>query len=82
KSPNVEVEQAISQSVRNQGDDYIPRLFTYVQLVMGINKNGAMYATTGTAKKFWAVWKELRDREEDVKKLVNRPLNHQQKDRL
>lgn len=82
KSPNVELEQAISQSVRNQGDDYIPRLFTYVQLVMGINKNGAMYATTGTAKKFWAVWKELRDREEDVKKLINRPLNQQQKDRL
>ena len=31
----------------------------YAQLVMGINKNAAMYATAGTAKKFWSVWQEL-----------------------
>lgn len=58
KAPQIEVEQAVSQSIRNQNDDYIPKLFVYTQLVLALNKNGAMYATTGTAAKFWGVWKE------------------------
>ena len=29
KAPQIEVEQAVSQSIRNQNDDYIPKLFTY-----------------------------------------------------
>jgi type I restriction enzyme R subunit len=59
KAPQVEVEQAVSQSIRNQNDDHIPKLFIYTQLVLALNKNSAMYATTGTAAKFWGVWKEL-----------------------
>ncbi|MDI6750297.1 MAG: type I restriction endonuclease subunit R [Rhodocyclaceae bacterium] len=58
KSPKVEVGQAISQMIRNQRDEYIPRLFTYVQMVLGVNKNDARYATTGTPAKFWSKWKE------------------------
>ncbi len=58
KAPRVEVEQAVSQSIRNQNDDYIPGLFVYSQLVLALNKNSAMYGTTGTAAKFWSVWKE------------------------
>jgi len=58
KAPQVEVEQAVSQSIRNQNDDYIPKLFIYTQLVLAVNKNSAMYATTGSAAKFWGIWKE------------------------
>jgi type I restriction enzyme R subunit len=58
KSPKVEVGQAISQMIRNQRDEYIPRLFTYAQMVLGVNKNDARYATTGTPAKFWSKWKE------------------------
>lgn len=58
KSPKVEVAQAISQTIRNQRDEYIPRLFTYVQTVLAVNKNEARYATTGTPAKFWSKWKE------------------------
>ncbi len=58
KSPKVEVAQAISQTIRNQRDEYIPRLFTYVQTVLAINKNEARYATVGTPAKFWSKWKE------------------------
>jgi type I restriction enzyme R subunit len=58
KAPQIEIEQAVSQSIRNQSDDYIPKLFIYSQLVLVINKNSAMYATTGTASKFWTAWKE------------------------
>lgn len=32
KAPQVEVEQAISQVIRNQNDDYIPKLFIYSPL--------------------------------------------------
>ncbi|MBL8466316.1 type I restriction endonuclease subunit R [Methyloversatilis discipulorum] len=58
KSPGVEVVQAISQTIRNQRDEYIPRLFTYVQMTLGVNKNEARYATTGTPARFWSRWKE------------------------
>ncbi len=58
KAAQVEIEQAVSQSIRNQNDEYVPKLFVYVQLVLALNKNSAMYATTGTAAKFWSVWKE------------------------
>ena len=58
KSPQVEVEQAISQTIRNQRDEYIPRLFVYAQLLLAVNKNAARYATTGTPARFWSKWKE------------------------
>lgn len=79
KAPQVEVEQAVSQSIRNQNDDYIPKLFIYSQMVLALNKNSAMYATTGTAAKFWGVWKETQmdNGEREFKKLaavVNQPL--------
>lgn len=79
KAPQVEVDQAVSQSIRNQNDDYIPKLFIYSQMVLALNKNSAMYATTGTAAKFWGVWKEpqLDSGEREFEKLaavVNQPL--------
>ena len=82
KSPKVEVEQGISQSIRNQRDDYIPKLFTYVQLVMSVNKNAAQYATTGTPAKFWSVWKEQHDSEEVVGESISKVLPDQYKDTL
>ncbi len=73
KSPKVEVAQAISQTIRNQRDEYIPRLFTYVQTVLAVNKNEARYATTGTPAKFWSKWKEdVADSE--LAPLLERPL--------
>ena len=82
KSPKTEIEQAISQNIRNQGDDYIPRLFTTVQLVLGVNKNAAQYATTGTPKKFWGVWNELEDKDSDIADSINKPLDEDQKRKL
>ena len=58
KSPKEEVAQAVSQTIRNQRDEYIPALFTYIQLVVGVNKNEGRYATVGAPAKFWSVWKE------------------------
>jgi type I restriction enzyme, R subunit len=80
KSPQTEVEQAVSQSIRNQNDDYVPKLFTYCQMVLALNKNSAKYATTGTPAKFWGVWKEPQMKEgergfEKLAPLVNQALN-------
>ena len=82
KSPKIVIEEAVSQNIRNQGDEYIPKLFTYVQLVMAINKNAAQYATAGTFAKFWSLWQELEEKEDKIERLINRPLNDKQKDAL
>ena len=58
KAPHISVEQGIEQMIRNQQDEYIPQLFKYIQIVMSTNKNSVKYATTGTGKKYWSVWKE------------------------
>lgn len=58
KAPHISVDQAVEQMIRNQQADYIPQLFKYAQIVMATNKNAVKYATAGTPKKFWSVWKE------------------------
>lgn len=65
KSPKEDVEQAISQNIRNQKQEYIPQLFHTAQLLIATNKNKTLYATTGTPAKFWSVWQELGDKTED-----------------
>ena len=82
KSPKVGVDQAVSQNIRNQGYDYIPRLFTYVQQVLAVNKNAAQYATAGTPKKFWANWKEQGNNPTNVDNSVNTALAADTKTRL
>ena len=82
KAPDEEVEQAISQNIRNQGGDYIPQLFIYAQLVMGVNKTTALYATAGSDKEYWSAWQEREDREDAVETSINNPLAPEQKDRL
>ena len=44
--------------IRNQGHDEIPNLFKYVQITLAGNNHSPQYGTAGTAKKFYAVWKE------------------------
>lgn len=76
------IEQAVSQQIRNQRDEEIPRLFLYSQLLLAVSKNEAMYATTGTPAKFWAVWKERGDIDEALLELTNLPLADGAKERL
>ena len=82
KSPKVEVDQAVSQTIRNQRDEYIPKLFTYAQMVLAVNKNDAKYATTGTAARFWSVWHEQTDNPTALTPLVNQSLTPVVKDHL
>lgn len=83
KSPKTEVAQAVSQMIRNQRDEYIPTLFTYVQLVIGTNKNHCKYATVGTSAKYWAVWREEREEKDEdgaaLRAVLDQPLPQEAK---
>lgn len=68
-----ELQQAISQHIRNQREDGIPRLYWYAQLVLGINGEAAQYATARTAAEFWATWRELIP-DGEVLKVLSQPL--------
>jgi len=76
--------QAISQQIRNQHEDEIPRLFVYAQLLMAVSKNEARYATVGTPAKFWSVWQESlgADEEARLKDLVSIPLSEAQVEKI
>ncbi|WP_342399672.1 type I restriction endonuclease subunit R [Weizmannia sp. FSL W8-0676] len=61
KKASISMNQGISQMIRNQGKDYAPQLFKFIQIVMSTNKNETKYATCNTLKKFWSVWKEEKE---------------------
>ena len=48
------IDEGVSQSLRNQRHDEIPKLFAYNQLLLSINGSDGRYATCGTPAKFWA----------------------------
>jgi len=58
KSPILDETLAVEQHIRNQGAEYIPQLFKFTQILLASNKNAIRFATTGTPKKFWNIWKE------------------------
>ena len=72
KAPHIPEDQAVAQMIRNQQAEYVPQLFKYAQIVMATNKNAVKYATAGTPKKFWNVWKEQNGewRQSRLKELV------------
>lgn len=55
KSPT---ELAVEQHLRNSSVDGIRDLYIYSALLLSIAGNSGSYATTGTKKEFWSVWKE------------------------
>lgn len=72
KAPTV--AEGISQSLRNQRVDEIPRLFAYSQLLLSISGVEGRYATCGTPLKFWASWREEDMTPAEMLALKNAPL--------
>jgi len=68
KRSSVDAQQGISQMIRNQDEKEIPELFKYIQMTLAGNNHSPQYATTGTPKKFYAVWNE--DDESNCQDLV------------
>lgn len=73
------IDAGISQSLRNQRPDEIPRLFAYSQLLLSINSSEGRYGTCGTAAKFWAAWREEDIADADMQALKNQALSDAQK---
>jgi len=80
---------AISQQLRNQQEDGIRNLYVYAQNIMSIATDQCLYATNGTAEKFWAHWEEKfnsneeeKDYREGLKSIKNKPLSVEQKSKL
>ncbi len=78
---NPPMDQAISQHIRNQKNDEIPRVFLYSQLLLAISKDEALYGTVGTPRAFWSVWREDLDKDA-LSAAVNRPLSEERKGKL
>ena len=67
------LDEAISQHLRNQSKEEVPGFFHFSQMLIATSVNELSYATAGTSKKFWAVWREEEEIEEKVAELVSRP---------
>ncbi len=61
KRPTESLKKAQSQLIGYQGEDMIPQLFHFAQLLMTMNRVEARYATVGTPAKFWQTWQEEDD---------------------
>ena len=80
KKSSVSVQEGVKQMVRNQGVDYAPKLFVYVQILLAINTQTCLYATTGTPQNFYASWQEKADEKvftKEVSKLIAKPIDSQ-----
>lgn len=58
KKSGVDVIEGVNQNIRNWGNDYIPHLFQYSQLVMAVNPDKVLYGTCGTPAKYFVSWHE------------------------
>lgn len=58
KKSGVDVIEGVKQNIRNQGNDYIPQLFEYSQIVMAVNPDKVLYGTCGTPAKYFVSWHE------------------------
>lgn len=75
------LEQAITQQLRNQREDEIPRLFHFAQVLMALAVNQAEYAPTGAPATFWQGWRELRPADEALDALLRTPLTKEEAQR-
>ena len=69
------VEEGISQNIRNQKNEEIPKLFAYSQLLLSISGDDGKYGTTKTPKKFWSGWREEEFDDAHVSAIKNAPVS-------
>jgi type I restriction enzyme R subunit len=82
KRPTESLKKADSQLIGYQNQDNIPQLFHFAQLLIGMNRNEARYATVGTPRKFWQTWRDEEDTDEAIAPFANRVLTAAEKDAI
>lgn len=80
KRPSASLKKADSQLIGYQNEDNIPHLFHFAQLLMSMKRTEARYATVGTQRKFWQVWRDKGDSDEAIAGIANTPLTAEHKD--
>jgi type I restriction enzyme R subunit len=58
KKSSIDIKEGIQQNVRNMLPDYIPQLFKFSQIVMAVNPQKVVYATSGTTADHFVEWRE------------------------
>ncbi|MCL2043913.1 MAG: HsdR family type I site-specific deoxyribonuclease [Treponema sp.] len=58
KRSGIDVWQGVRQHIRNWGNDYIPNLFKFSQIVIAANPYKLMYGTVGTPESQFVSWRE------------------------
>ncbi|MFN3262115.1 MAG: type I restriction endonuclease subunit R [Pikeienuella sp.] len=79
KRPTESLKKADSQLIGYQNEDNIPQLFHFAQLLIGMNRSTARYATVATKPKFWAEWRDEEDTDEAIAPFANRVLTAPEK---
>ena len=82
KRPTESLKKADSQLIGYQNEDNIPQLFHFAQLLIGVNRNEARYATVGTPRKFWQTWRDEEDTDEAIAPFANRVLTAAEKNAI
>jgi len=79
KRPTESLKKAGSQLIGYQGEDNVPHLFHFAQMLMSMNRTEARYATVGTPQKFWQTWRDDEDGDSDIAPVINRDLTEAEK---
>jgi type I restriction enzyme R subunit len=79
KRPTESLKKADSQLIGYQSEDNIPQLFHYAQVLFSMKRQEARYATVGTPRKFWQIWRDEEDKDADILAAINRPLTDNEK---
>lgn len=75
-----QLDVAVSQHLRNQKRDGIPHLYIPSQLLFALATNEAKFATTGSAKDYWAPWRETESPDREIAPLLaQRPPDDQER---
>jgi type I restriction enzyme, R subunit len=74
KRPTESLKKAGSQLIGYQGEDNIPQLFHFAQLLLTMNRQETRFATVGTPQKFWQTWRDEEDTDATIALCTNRPL--------
>lgn len=77
-----DARQGVTQSIRNQGTDEVPRLFATAQVLIAANPHDSRYATAGTPAQFWGGWREQEFGEAGIGGAVNARLKPQEASRI
>lgn len=82
KRPTEDLKKAMGQLIKYQGEDNIPQLFHFAQLLMSMNRKDVLYATVGTPKRFWQRWRDEEPDEAEMRALAARGLEDSETDVL